>query len=204
MQNHWPFDDAPNTASLTTLFVLDGSPILDVYHDFEGGWQFHGEQFATAADARVVSLSSMLTLDATIAELCDLPYGWKAVRDRVASPWRRVKNHPFPTFAENGYYLEDAVWMAQYRDDVRPPPAETRENLEIGMHAKLLFRFRGERTDRQDGDTERMWVLVTEMNDGYYAGTLANDPTADVELAWGDEIYFHPLHVIDVVSDAEE
>ena len=38
----WRFDDPPNAASLTTKLVLDGSPILRVYHDYDGGWQFHG------------------------------------------------------------------------------------------------------------------------------------------------------------------
>jgi hypothetical protein len=87
---------------------------------------------------------------------------------------------------------------------VRPPPAETRENLEIGMHAKLLFRFRGETADRLDGDTERMWVLVTEVNDGNYVGTLANDPSTSSDLTWGDEVHFHPLHVMEVLTETHE
>ena len=31
MNADWPFDDAQNAASITTSFVLDGSPILRVY-----------------------------------------------------------------------------------------------------------------------------------------------------------------------------
>ncbi len=60
MKSGWQFDDAPNTASITTSFVLDGSPILRVYHDYDGGWQFHGspETPATTDVARIVSLEN--------------------------------------------------------------------------------------------------------------------------------------------------
>jgi hypothetical protein len=37
MAEDWQFVDPPNAASLTTKFVLDGSPILRVYHDYDGG-----------------------------------------------------------------------------------------------------------------------------------------------------------------------
>ena len=66
MNTNWPFDDAPNTASITTLFILGGSPILRVYHDYEGGWQFHGaldqptttsEGFASSAAATAARTS---------------------------------------------------------------------------------------------------------------------------------------------------
>lgn len=96
MKVDWPFDDAPNTASITTSFVLDGSPILRVYHDFEGGWQFHGspDHPATTEVARVVSLENMIARDATLLEVHDLPYAWRATAE---SPWMREKNNPFPT-----------------------------------------------------------------------------------------------------------
>src|SRR6476660_53979 len=114
MNADWQFDDAPNTASFTTSFVLDGSPILRVYHNFEGGWQFHGspDHRATTEVARIVSLASMIARDTTLVELHDLPYGWRASRATVESPWTRIKNNLFPTHGENGYYLEDAVWMS--------------------------------------------------------------------------------------------
>ena len=72
----WQFDDPPNAASLTTSFVLDGSPILRVYHDYDGGWQFHGspEDPATPDVARIVSLESIVARDSTLVELHDLPF----------------------------------------------------------------------------------------------------------------------------------
>ncbi|MCA8988502.1 MAG: hypothetical protein KDA78_12710, partial [Planctomycetaceae bacterium] len=157
MKSDWLFTDPPNAAALTTTFVLDGSPILRVYHDYDATWQFHGspDDPATEDVARVVSLQSMISRDESLAELHDLPYGWRAFRSTVTSRWKREKNHPFPTFEEDGYYLEDAVWMSAYRDDVNPPPEEIRDNLPVGAYVKLLFRFAAENADRQDGQTER-------------------------------------------------
>ena len=205
----WPFDDPPNAACLTTALVLDGSPILRVDHDFDGGWQFHGAPAApvTPDVGRVVSLGSMVARDGTLAELCDLPHGWGAARDSTEAPWIRWKNNSFATYAEEGYYLEDAVWMAQYRDDVHPPPEEVRNNLPVGTYVKLLFRFAAEEAPRKNNQTERMWVLITEIDEGdNYVGTLENDPRYGNVLTCGDTIHFHPLHVMEVLDEdrAEE
>lgn len=204
MANSWQFDDPPNAASITTTFVLDGAPILRVYHDFDGGWQFHGsaDHPATADVGRMVSLGSMVGRDASLAQLHDLPCGWRAFRTSAAAGWIREKNNPFPTFAENGYYLEDAVWMSQHRDDLDPPDEEVRNNLEVGLYVKLLFRFAAEDAERQDGEVERMWVQIAEVDeDENYVGTLENDPLHDQVLLCGETIHFHPLHVAEVLEE---
>ena len=200
MADHWKFDDPPNTAAFTTTYVLDGAPILRVYHDYDGGWQFHGspDDPATPDVARLVSLGSMIARDPTLNTLHDLPDGWRAFRSSATKPWNSQKNNPFPTYSENGYYLEDAIWMAQYRDDVHPPSEELRGNLEVGTYVKLLFRFAAEDAKRRDKETERMWVLITEVDeDGNYIGTLENDPHHSNTLTCGDTIHFHPLHVME-------
>ena len=91
-----------------------------------------------------------------------------------------------------------------YRDDVTCTLRGTsRENLAPGTYVKLPFRFRAEDANRRDFDTERMWVLVTEVDDdGYYVGTLENDPKHDGKLRCGDTIHFHPLHVMEVIVDS--
>lgn len=204
MADRWQFDDPPNSASFTTTLVLNGSPILRVYHDFEGGWQFHGspDDPATPDVARLVSLGSMVARDPTLNELHDLPDGWRAIRSSAKKPWKREKNNPFPTYAENGYYLEDAIWISQYRDDVHPPSEELRSNLDVGTYVKLLFRFAAEEAERQNNQTERMWVLVTDVDeDGNYTGTLENDPHHADTLSCGDTIHFHPLHVMAILEE---
>src|SRR5215470_17076351 len=87
MAKDWRFDDPPNAASFTTKFVLDGSPILRVYHDYEGGWQFHGSSDHPTDVARLVSLGSMIGRDPSLAQLHDLPWGWRAIRRSVDAPW---------------------------------------------------------------------------------------------------------------------
>jgi hypothetical protein len=116
MAKDWRFVDPPNAPAFTTEFVLDGSPIVRVYHDYEGDWQFHGsaDHPTTTNAARLVALGSVIGLDSSLSQLHDLPCGWRATRSSVDAPWDREKNDPFPSYEENGYYLEDAVWMSQY------------------------------------------------------------------------------------------
>ena len=82
-------------ACFTTQHVLDGADILFVCRDMEdGAWQFHTGLQVAEADARIVSLQSMLTCDDSIAQLRDLPLGWVATRtssDDVWS-WRLAKS----------------------------------------------------------------------------------------------------------------
>jgi hypothetical protein len=86
----WPFDDTPNTASITTRQVLQGAPILLVTHDADdGSWQFLCGTTDDPADARVVGLGDMYKRDPTLAALADLPEGWQASRASAALPWQR-------------------------------------------------------------------------------------------------------------------
>ena len=202
MNNAWQFDDVPNTACIATTDVLDnGAPITEVYHDYDGGWQFLNtrKQPFTADDARVVCLSSMVELDSSIAELHGLDYGWRAIRRSPKSAWVTEKNHPYPEFATDGYYLENADWMAQYKDDVNQPPLKQREDLLLEHWCKLIFRFRDEKSDREDYDSERMWVVVTDVDDyDFYTGILQNTPERNTGLTEGDQVRFHPSHIIEV------
>ena len=86
----WPFEDTPNTASITTRQVLDGAPILLVTHDADdGSWQFLCGTTNDTADGRVVGLGEMYRRDTTVGELADLPEGWRAWRAAPGHPWQR-------------------------------------------------------------------------------------------------------------------
>ena len=113
----WRFADSPDNACFTSNYVLEGSPITFVSHDFEGDWQFHGDQSPNRAKPKVVCLSCIVKIDDSIADLHDLPRGWAAERKSPKHKWRRFKHHPFPSFDEDGYYLDDAVELAKHRDD---------------------------------------------------------------------------------------
>lgn len=92
MTTDWPFDDTPNTACITTVHVMEGRrPILLVTHDGDdGGFQFLCGTTNNSDDARVVGLSTILNLDPSVAEVADLPPGWRAWREDVGSPWQRA------------------------------------------------------------------------------------------------------------------
>jgi hypothetical protein len=197
----WRFADSPDTMCFTSNYVLKGSPITRVYHDFDGDWQFHGDQESNRVKPQIVCLSCIVELDASIEELQDLPYGWMAERKSPKHKWKRIKHHPFPSFDEDGYYLEDAVELAEQRDDLTPPSKRRRENCKVGDSVKLLFRFAKEDAPRKDNQTERMWVKITDVDDddGYYTGVIDNEPT-HAAVAYGDELQFHPLHIAEIIK----
>ena len=87
----WPFAEPKNVAVLTTCSIVElRAPILHVTHDKDDGmWQFHSGQDVALGQAMVVALSEVLALDASIAELADLPLGAKADRESSAKPWVR-------------------------------------------------------------------------------------------------------------------
>lgn len=86
----WPFATPVNTASFTTIHVLEGSlPVLEVYHDHDGDWQFMCGTTSESADAKIVCLGCMVERDSSLMQLADLPDGWLAYRKSPADPWVR-------------------------------------------------------------------------------------------------------------------
>ncbi len=110
-----------------------------------------------------------------------------------------------PTFDEDGWKLESGERRhADFPDSFQIPAREERENLRPGLGAKLIFAIQ---VEEEDGaltiDTERMWVVVTEIVDGGYLGLLDNqpsclDPDGEQYLVQGAEIPFRAEHVIDI------
>ncbi len=88
----WPFQDAKNTAVITTRQVIeDDHPILLVSHDEDGDWQFLCGTTDEPDDGRLVSLSFVVEQFASVTELADLPTGWQAHRDTPEQPWQRAE-----------------------------------------------------------------------------------------------------------------
>ena len=91
-RRNWPFDDPPNVATISLRDIMEGRrPILFVQHDADDGcWQFtDGRDSPDPDDGVVLSLDCVLGMDPTIAELADLPLGWRAWREDVDQPWQR-------------------------------------------------------------------------------------------------------------------
>ncbi len=86
----WPFDTPINTVSFTTKFVINGSrPVLEVYHDHDGDWQFLCGTTLNEADLKLVCMGCILERDSTIAELAQLLPGWRATRASVDHAWHQ-------------------------------------------------------------------------------------------------------------------
>jgi hypothetical protein len=96
MAREWPFkDDPPNRATFTTVNVVEHAhPILFVYHDADGGaWQFLCGKTNEPKDGRLIGLDCALAKEPALAELADLPRGWRAWRNAPGEPWNR---EPWP------------------------------------------------------------------------------------------------------------
>ena len=83
----------PDDIAITTRQVMqEGWPVLLVTHDADDdAWQFlngHGDTDDTES-AMVIGAARILTVDSTIAELADLPLGWRAWRETTEAPWKR-------------------------------------------------------------------------------------------------------------------
>ncbi len=86
----WPFSVAVNTAVFTTVGVLEGRlPILDVYHDVDGDWQFLCGTTNDAADGRLICMGCVYERFPEMGALADLPPGWMAFREDERTAWQR-------------------------------------------------------------------------------------------------------------------
>ena len=87
----WPFDQPRNCAVLVTREVLDREEriLLVTYDSDDHGWQFIGSSDGTVENGRIIALDEAVELDASLLQLADLPFGWRAFRDSATSPWKR-------------------------------------------------------------------------------------------------------------------
>jgi len=86
------FKEQRNLAVFTTKQVLDGEPILYVYHNLDGYWQFHNSREPNMDEAKLILLEEAVELDHTINEISDLKAGWCAWRKRIGDKWQLAKN----------------------------------------------------------------------------------------------------------------
>jgi hypothetical protein len=89
--HRWKFIDSPHTGVFTTKRVMSGEdPVTRVFHDIEdGAWQFLGPEESGTKDLTYVCFHHVIDKDASISGLHDLPVGWCAWRENIASPWTR-------------------------------------------------------------------------------------------------------------------
>ncbi len=93
----WPFDQTPNTASISTIPVFrQGHPILCAQHfEDDDSWVFSCGTTSASKDMLLVAMAEAVKRDETIVFISDLPPGWCADRADVNSPWIRRKTPEF-------------------------------------------------------------------------------------------------------------
>lgn len=82
------FYEERNLGVYTTSQAFNGDPILYVYHNENGDWQFHTSLEPNLADSMLVCLEEITKLDPTINELYHLQFGWRAWRDNKEDEWK--------------------------------------------------------------------------------------------------------------------
>ena len=103
-----------------------------------------------------------------------------------------------PTYENDHYELDDGEAINfEHPNSFNIPDKILRENLNVNDLVKLIFRM--EKTKGSDGlSVERMWVKVTKSFNGFYSGTLDNQPIDSDCVNVGQTVYFKPCHVIQI------
>lgn len=86
------FYEEKNLGIYTTKQALNGDPILYVYHNQNGDWQFHTSLEPNINDAKLVCLKELTNLDPSINEIYHLQYGWSAWRNSVTDDWEYAED----------------------------------------------------------------------------------------------------------------
>ena len=78
-----------NMAVITSRYVLfDKTPILCVFHNTDGIWEFYGkEELTRDDDYMVISIEEIINLDLTILELSLMPPCYFATRNAKNESW---------------------------------------------------------------------------------------------------------------------
>ena len=94
IDKEWPFDQAPNVAALTTVYITrkDAPILLVVHYSDDHSWAFIDGGSNSIKNAITVSMQHILNLDPTMREVADLPPGWLARRTQVGAQWLREPN----------------------------------------------------------------------------------------------------------------
>lgn len=83
----YKFLEDRNLGVYTTKHVLEGKPILYVYHNADGDWQFHSEYEPDLNDSKLVALEEIVKIDPSVNEVHYLNFGQSAYRSGVGEKW---------------------------------------------------------------------------------------------------------------------
>jgi hypothetical protein len=81
-------EENKNKTVITTKYVLNNnSPIISIFYDEDGDWQFFGTEEVGEEDACIVSVQQILEIDKTLANMPSLSKGQSAFRASKESLW---------------------------------------------------------------------------------------------------------------------
>src|SRR4051812_48578218 len=125
--NPWLFPDSPETTALTLRSILEeGRSVKFVEHDENGGWHFFdGRSTFSGPELIFARLGKLVELDPSLAEVSDLPSGWRAWRAEVGCPWTRESRDREVTRARAGEAL------ARMQSTTTTPPPDFPGTTEI-------------------------------------------------------------------------
>lgn len=86
------FYEERNLGVFTTQETLDGKPILWVYHNEDGDWQFHSVANPNLKKSKIVTLESLVQIDQTLNEIYYLNFGQSAKRKTAESEWEIIES----------------------------------------------------------------------------------------------------------------
>jgi hypothetical protein len=86
-EKDWPFRELTNAVSFASAKLLSGSPVLLVYHDHDGDWQFLHGQIEEEDECVIICMGCAFQRSPSIGQLAQLPVGWKAYRESENDPW---------------------------------------------------------------------------------------------------------------------
>jgi hypothetical protein len=86
------FYEEENLGVFTTYHVFDGKPILHVFHNEDGDWQFHTEDDPNIDDSKIVCLKDIIELDPTLKQIHYLNFGGYAYRNGIGEEWTIENN----------------------------------------------------------------------------------------------------------------
>lgn len=85
--DEWPFAVPSNHVSFCQQHVKVGEPILTVFHDHEGDWQFFHRDLEPDEEPAILCLGCVFEMDRSIGEIADIPAGHMATRESVGAEW---------------------------------------------------------------------------------------------------------------------
>jgi hypothetical protein len=86
------FYEKRNLGVYTTKQIFQGEPILYVYHNENGDWQFHASDNPKIEDAILVCLEEIIKLDPSVNNIYHLQYGWSASRKSPEEDWEYAED----------------------------------------------------------------------------------------------------------------